>query len=136
MCNLNFTSMKKILISMMVLVTISTTTYALNPSDYGVFYKLNDKSTFTNVVNYLKADKEQADYLKLVFNATADGFKDAAKTGNDKLADNVLDYNLLNTKSILSENQYNKYLVLINLSINNKSNDLFGKDILISDINK
>ena len=136
MCNLNFTSMKKVLVSIMVMVAISTATFALTPSDYGVFYKLNDKSTFTSVVNYLKADKEQADYLKLVFNATADGFKDAAKTGNDKLADNVLDYNLLNTKSVLSEDQYKKYLVLINLSINNKSNDLFGKDILISENSK
>ena len=136
MCNLNFTSMKKILISMMVLVAVSTSTYALNPSDYGVFYKLNEKSTFTGVVNYLKADKEQADYLKLVFKVTAEELKNAAKTGNEKFADTVLNYNLYNTKCALSESQYSKYLVLINLSINNKSNDLFSEDILISDISK
>jgi len=134
MCNLKLTSMKKILISIMVLVTVSTTTFALNPSDYGVFYKLNDKSTFTSVLNYLKADKEQADYLKLVFKTTAEELKNAVKTGNEKFADSVLDYNLYNTKCILTENQYSKYLVLINLSINNKSNDLFTNDILVSDI--
>jgi len=127
--------MKKILVLVMVLVATSTFTFAINPSDYGVFYKLNNKSTFNSMINYLRADKVQTDYLKLVFNETAVDLKNASKTGNDKLAENVLNYNLYNAKCILSENQYKKYLVLINLSINNNSNDVLFNDVLVSDIN-
>jgi|GEM_PF-349094 len=128
--------MKKILITVLVLVAMSTTTFAINPTDYGVFYKLNNKSTFNGLVNYLNADKEQADYLKLVFNVTAEELKNALNADNEKVVDNVLNYNLYNTKCILSDNQYKKYLVLINLAINDKANELQIKDVFISDINK
>ena len=128
--------MKKILITVLVLVAMSTTTFAINPTDYGVFYKLNNKSTFKGLVNYLNADKEQADYLKFVFNVTAEELKNALNADNEKVVDNVLNYNLYNTKCILSDNQYKKYLVLINLAINDKANELQIKDVFISDINK
>jgi len=128
--------MKKFLITVLVLVAMSTTTFAINPTDYGVFYKLNNKSTFNGLVNYLNADKEQADYLKLVFNVTAEELKNALNADNEKVVDNVLNYNLYNTKCILSDNQYKKYLVLINLAINDKANELQIKDVFISDINK
>lgn len=128
--------MKKFLITVLVLVAMSTTTFAINPADYGVFYKLNNKSTFNGLVNYLNADKEQADYLKLVFNVTAEELKNALNADNEKVVDNVLNYNLYNTKCILSDNQYKKYLVLINLAINDKANELQIKDVFISDINK
>jgi len=92
--------MKKILITVLVLVAMSTTTFAINPTDYGVFYKLNNKSTFNGLVNYLNADKEQADYLKLVFNVTAEELKNALNADNEKVVDNVLNYNLYNLNSI------------------------------------
>jgi len=128
--------MKKILVLVMVLVATSTTTFALNPNEYGVFYNLNNKSTFNSLINYLGADKEQADYLKQVFVATADEFKNATTTGNDKFAENVLNYNLHNAKCILSEDQYKMYLKVLNLTINNKANELKYQENLVSDINK
>ncbi|MDR3651888.1 MAG: hypothetical protein P4L34_02825 [Paludibacter sp.] len=128
--------MKKILVLVLVMVATSTFTFAINPSDYGVFYKLNNKSTFTSLMNYLGADKGQANYLKEVFNVTADELQNASKTGNDKFADNVVNYNLYNTKCILSDNQYRMYLKIINLSVNNVNDDLLDKNNLVSDINK
>ncbi len=128
--------MKKILVLIMVLVAISSTTFAINPSDYGVFYKLNNKSTFNSLISYLGADKEQADYLQQVFIVTAEELKNASNTGNNKFAESVLNYNLYNTKCVLSENQYKMYLKILNLSINNKSNDLLNEGVLMSDINK
>ena len=128
--------MKKILVLVMVLVATSTTTFALNPNEYGVFYNLNNKSTFNSLINYLGADKEKADYLKQVFVATADEFKNATTTGNDKFAENVLNYNLHNAKCILSEDQYKMYLKVLNLTINNKANELKYQENLVSDINK
>jgi len=128
--------MKKILVLVMVLFAVSASTFAINPSDYGVFYKLNNKSTFNSLINYLGADKEQADYLKQVFNVTAEELKNASNKGNDKFAESILNYNLHNTKCVLSENQYKMYIKILNLSINNKSNNLLNESILISDINK
>jgi hypothetical protein len=127
--------MKKILVLIMVMVATSATTFAINPTDYEAFYQLNNKSTFNSLIIYLGADKEQADYLKQVFNVTAEEFKNASNAGNGKYAENVLNYNLRNTKCILSEDQYKMYLKVLNLTVNNKSNDLLNDGILISDIN-
>jgi hypothetical protein len=128
--------MKKILVLVLVMVASSTFTFAINPSDYGVFYKLNNESTFKSLINYLNADKEQSDYLKSVFNVTAKEFKTASNSNNEKLAESVLNYNLYNTKCILSDNQYKKYLVMLNISINNASNDPEMTDNFISDARK
>ena len=40
--------------------------------------------------------------------------------GNNLAAENALYFNLGNVKIVLSEEQYRKYLILINLSVNNK----------------
>ncbi|MDR3652838.1 MAG: hypothetical protein P4L34_07700 [Paludibacter sp.] len=128
--------MKKIVVLVLVMVATSTFTFAINPSDYGVFSKLSNQSTFTSLVNYLGADKNQADYLKEVFNVTADELQNAAKTGNDKLANNVVNYNLYNAKCILSDNQYKMYLKIINLTVNNDHNALLSKNNLISELSK
>ena len=120
--------MKKILVLVMVLVATSTFTFAIKPSDYKVFYDLNNERTFNRTINYLGADKSQADYLKLVFNVTAEELNSASKTSNEKLAENVVNYNLYNVKCILSENQYNKYLALINLSIYNDKQILIAQN--------
>src|ERR1035437_1677883 len=128
--------MKGNLVLFVVLFAIYARTFAINPSDYVVFYKLNDKSTFSSLINYLGADKEQAGYLKQVFNVTTEELKKASNTGNNKFAESVLDYNLYNTKCVLSENQYRMYLMVLNLSLNNKPNEVLNERILISDINK
>lgn len=119
--------MKKILVLVMVLVATSASTFAISPKDYAVFYSLNNKSNFSSLMNYLEADKEQADYLKQVFNVTTQEFENALKTGNDKLAESVLKYNLDNTKCVLSEEQYRKYLNTLNVSIYNEKLTLLAQ---------
>jgi len=128
--------MKKILILIMIMAATSATTFAINPNEYETFNKLNNKSTFNSLINYLGADKEQAEYLKQVFYVTAEEYKNASNAGNEKLAENVLNYNLRNTKCILSNEQYRMYLKVLNVTINAKSNDLLNEGNLISDINK
>ena len=120
--------MKKILVLVMVLAATTASTFAVNPSDYKVFRSMNDKSTFTGLINYLEADKEQADYLKQVFSVTAKELEAASKAGNDKLDENVLNYNLHNTKCILTEVQYKKYLNALNLSIYNEKQTLIAQN--------
>lgn len=120
--------MKKILVSFMVLVLFTISSFALNSNESSALHKLNKKDAFTSLVGYIDADQQQADFLKQVFQVTDAELNTAEANQNNRLADSVLNYNLYNTKCILSENQYKKYLVFINyylkndnlLSVNNK----------------
>jgi hypothetical protein len=50
--------------------------------------------------------------------------KSALKSDNEAAADKVLLFNVGNAKHILSDNQYKKYLAILNLSVNNDSQEL------------
>ena len=121
--------MKKILVSVMFLVSITTAGFAMNPDDdYSALHKLNKKEVFSSLTGYINADQEQVSFLQNVIQVTDTELNTAEKTQNDRLATNVVNYNLYNAKCILSEDQYKKYLVFINyylkndnlLSVNNK----------------
>ena len=114
--------MKKILVSVLVLVASATHTFALNPSDYNAFCKLNNKVAYTALIGYIDADQEQASFLKHVFKVTEEEMKAAVSKNNETLAENVLNYNLRNTKTILSDYQYRKYLEFVNVYLNNENN--------------
>ena len=113
--------MKKILV--FVMVAFATSAFALNPSNYKAVYKLNDETTFNSLARYLNVDDSQADQLKYVFELTEDKMKSALKADNEAAADKALLFNVGNAKHILSEKQYKKYLVVLNLSINNSSDE-------------
>ena len=121
--------MKKILVIIMVLVAGSASTYALNPSDYEVFCKMNNSSTFKGLVRYLKADSEQAENLKYIFDVTNNEMQTALKADNEKAAEKAMNFNLGNARNILTSYQYKKYLTIINLTINNK----YEEDILLTE---
>ena len=113
--------MKKMLVLVLVLVASAAYTFALNPSDYKAFYKLNNKAVQTALIGYIDADQEQAAFLQHVFNATEQEIKAAVKNENEVAAENVVNYNLRNTKCILSDDQYKKYIVFVNLYLNDES---------------
>lgn len=112
--------MKKILVIVMVLVASTASTFAINPSDYDVFYKMNNNSTFYGLVRYLNADSEQAENLKYVFTITENELKSAVKSGNDAAAEKAMNFNLGNAKNILTSVQYKKFLTIINLTVSNR----------------
>ena len=113
--------MKKVLV--LVMVVFATSVFAINASNYKVVYKLNNESTFNSLARYLKVDDTQAEQLKYVFELTENKMKSALKSDNEIAADNVLLFNVANAKYILSDSQYKKYLVVLNLSVNNVNND-------------
>jgi hypothetical protein len=117
--------MKKIFVLVMVMVATATSVFAFDQNEFNVFTKLNNKSTFKALVRYLDVNNDQADQLKEVFTLTEDVLKSAKKTDNNAIEENVLKYNLKNTKSILSENQYKKYLEALNVTLYN--NEMFSK---------
>jgi hypothetical protein len=114
--------MKKMLVLVMVMVASAAHTFAINPSDYTAFYKLDNKVAYTALIGYIDADREQAAFLQHVFKVTAAEMKAAVLKENEKAADNVVNYNLRNTKLILSEEQYKKYLSFVNVYLNNENN--------------
>ena len=114
--------MKKILVLIVVCVAYSISTFAFNPSDYKNLCKLNTKATFTGLVGYIDADQEQAAFLKRIFQVTDEELTNAAKNENIAAAENVVNYNLRNARCILSEEQYKKYIVFVNVYLNNYNN--------------
>jgi hypothetical protein len=114
--------MKKILVLVMVWVACSTATFAFNPADYNAFFKLNNKAAFTGLVGYIDADQNQVAFLQHVFKTTEEALQPAVKSENELAANNVVDYNLRNAKSILSDEQYKRYIVFMNVYLNSESN--------------
>jgi len=116
--------MKKMLVIVMVLVAGATSTFAMNPTDYEVFYKLNNASTFNGLVKYLKANSEQAENLKCIFGIAENKIKMALNSDNEIDAEKAMNFNLGNAKNVLSPRQYKKYLAIINLTISNRSEEV------------
>jgi hypothetical protein len=121
--------MKKILVSVLVLILLSNAGFALNQSDdYNALHKLNKKEVFTSLTGYIDANQEQVKFLQNIVQVTDSELCTAENTQNEKLAENVVNYNLYNARCILSSDQYKKYLEFINyylkndnlLSLNNK----------------
>jgi sensor histidine kinase YesM len=68
------------------------------------------------------SNEEQANYLKHVFQATENALKNAEAKGNEAAINSAVNYNLLNTKAILSEEQYKRYLSFVNYYLRDENN--------------
>jgi len=118
--------MKKVLV--LVMVVLATSAFAINPGNYKVVYKLNNETTFNSLARYLNVDDTQADQLKYVFELTENKMKSALKSDNDVAVDKVLLFNIANAKYILTDEQYKKYLVVLNLSVNNSKDEFLTQN--------
>lgn len=111
--------MKKVLVFTIALFALGTSlSYAAG--GYETFYKLNEKSTFNAMTRYLGTNFEQSNDLKYVFHLTEKKIK---KAGNDTALEKAVMFNLANAKAVLTAEQYRKYLVVLNLSIQNNNNE-------------
>lgn len=111
--------MKKIILFIMIAFTIST--YAINPTVNGTFSKLSNATTFQTIRQYLGVNNAQAEELETIFSTTSQKLTTASEENNDISAENAINYNLNSVKSILSQSQYRKYLLFINMSIKSES---------------
>ena len=109
--------MKKIFILAVFAITAFANSFALELNEYKVFYKLNNEKTFNSLTRYLDVESEQKEQLKYVFSLTEKKMKNAIENENEVAAEKAMWFNLANAKSILSEEQYKKYLIAINLSV-------------------
>jgi len=118
--------MKKILTVVLGLVVSATSAFALDTNKYEAFRKLNNESTFYELVHYLDVDNSQANELEIVFSITEDKMASALKENNEVAAEKAMYFNLANAKSVLGEGQYKKYLALINATVNNSKSNAYS----------
>jgi hypothetical protein len=111
--------MKKIIL--IIMIAFTTSTYAINPTVSGTFSKLGNASTFQTIRQYLGVNSSQAEELEAVFLTTSEKMATAVDENSDTSVENVINYNLSSVKSILSQNQYRKYLLYINMTIKSES---------------
>lgn len=115
--------MKKLFISAIAILAFSSVSFA---SDYEFMTKLNNEQTFKGLSRYINADYDQRSALKYIFNET-EKKKDAVEKqiaegkATNKDLEKVLYFNLANVKAVLSERQYRNYLVVLNMTQNNKA---------------
>lgn len=108
--------MKKILVIVLVAMSGLTSLHANRISEYEVLNKVNNESTFKTMAKYLQIDSEQADQLKYIFRLTEMKMNYAKAKSSEVAAEKALMFNLGNAKAILTEEQYRKYLIVLNVS--------------------
>ena len=109
--------MKKIVLLVLFAVAVYTNSFALELNDYKVFCKLNNEVTLNSLSRYLNVSDEQRDQLRYLFELTESKVKSAIYKTDEEAAEKALYFNLGNAKYILSEEQYKKYLVVLNLTV-------------------
>lgn len=120
--------MKKILVIIMVALATATGSFAKSQVKYETLYKLNNENTFKSMIRYLRANEEQKDQLMYVFSRTEKKLKKALLKEDFIAADKVVKYNLENAKYLLTEDQYNKYEAVINVSIYDNNSEMIAEN--------
>lgn len=105
---------------MVIIVALASVfaTNAMEMKDYNVFYKLNDESVFNALVKYLNVNEDQSNQLAYVFDLTERKLNQANRHSDLSAAEKAMNFNLGNVKYLLSEAQYRKYLIILNVSRN------------------
>ncbi len=112
--------MKKIILVLAVVFAGLTSVSANELAKAEVFTKLSNESTFRQLVRYLDVDTEQAQNLKYVFALTSKKVNTALNKESVVDAEKAIVFNLGNVKHILSAEQYRKYLLVLNMTIQSK----------------
>ncbi|MDD3080324.1 MAG: hypothetical protein PHH37_14655 [Paludibacter sp.] len=109
--------MKKIITLAIIALTIASNAMALELNEYKVFYKLNNATTFRSLDRYLKLNDIQKENLKSEFSATGEKIKAAVNTEDGVAAEEAMNTGLNNLKSILTVEQYEKFVLALNATI-------------------
>ena len=117
---------KNILTAMFMLASISFSANALELNEYSVFNRLNNESTQKSLARYLQTSEIQAEMLKTIFEKTGEKMKYAIENENEIAAEKAMWFNLANAKSILTAEQYKKYLIALNLTLHSKNNEILA----------
>lgn len=104
--------MKRLSILVIAFIAISVSTFA--NGGYNVLWSLNNRDTFNSVTEFIGATPKQSEELKDIFYSSTMRLQDALVENSNTEAQKALDFNLANAKSILTPEQYRKYLQILN----------------------
>jgi len=120
--------MKKIYIMAFVAMLFACNVIADNHNEFRIFTNMNNGKTLTALSKYLNTNNEQNEQLEYLLSLTDKKMKLALSNNNSNAAEKVKWFNLGNAKIILNEEQYKKYLLVLNVTLNSM-NDKSVEDI-------
>jgi len=120
--------MKKIYIMAFVAMLFACNVIADNHNEFRIFTNMNNAKTLTALSKYLNTNNEQNEQLEYLLSLTDKKMKLALSNNNSNAAEKVKWFNLGNAKIILNEEQYKKYLLVLNVTLNSM-NDKSVEDI-------
>ena len=110
-------SMKKVLVMLLVALATTGSTFALDLNEYKVFYKLNNETTMKSLSRYLQLSDCQKQNLVTEFKQNETNIRQAIQNSNAIAAEEAMNLHLSNLKSFLTEEQYNKFVIALNATI-------------------
>lgn len=126
--------MKRLFVLIAAVISFGSVALAQNNIDneYAVFSKLNQQDKLDGLAKYLEVNMDQKDYLKEIFALSTR--KMARNNSNGAMAsesemNKVMTFTLANIKSVLTPEQYKKYLTVLNVTLHNmeKGNQMLAK---------
>lgn len=111
--------MKKLFVLAVAVFAYASSVNASN--DLGFMTQLNERNTFSSVMKYIQADASQVDMMKIVMEKSAAKINAAVANGDEAALNAAVNFNLANARYILSQDQYRKYVTLINITKNNRA---------------
>lgn len=114
--------MKRLFVLIAAVITLGGTTFAQdnNGKEYAILSKLAENGKLDGLAKYLEADMLQKDYLEEIFALSLQKMGKAdGSIASEKNLKKAMTFNLANMKSVLTPEQYKKYLTVLNLTANN-----------------
>lgn len=121
--------MKKNLGLAIMAVLFASNSFAIGLNERRVFNKLNNESTVNSLSKYLQISQDQKLQLINIFEITSIKLNDALNKEDEIAAEKAVWFNLANSKTILTDEQYRKYLLAINLTINAQNNEFYTENL-------
>lgn len=116
--------MKRLFVLIAAVITLGGTTFAQDNTgkEYAVLSKLGENGKLDGLAKYLEADVLQKAYLEEIFALSLQKMGKVTPDGSiasEKNLKKAMTFNLANMKSVLTPEQYKKYLTVLNLTANN-----------------
>ena len=123
--------MKKVFIMLVMLFTIGVSVFAedVNVNETENFEKYDFNINFKKLALFLNLSENQTEMVGEISNELAKDMEFAFYENNGdarkNVVKNVIDKNIKNMSYVLDKKQYHKYLLVLNVTLNNKGFVLF-----------
>jgi len=117
--------MKKLILSVAMLLATSFTAMAddNNSNEINMVEAYDINININSLARYLDLSKDQIESIETVHKAFSEGMKMAAVMDGESrknMTKNAIDYDLKHMNYILTDEQYKKYVKILNITLNNR----------------